>query len=199
MKQQLFVRDNYSAKRSLLKVIVPLVWGMITFLFSCEQGDIEKINSLTSELGGPDQTWTETEMIYTLKGKPTIKIISPKVERYESVEEPYIDFPDGIFVQFYDSLARPDASVKSNYAIYYESEGQWVAENNVVAISQDGDTLNTEYLVWDMKTEKMYSDRYVRVTNEDGIIHGKGFEADQDMGNLVIKQTTGTLNIKNEK
>lgn len=199
MKKQLYVQNNYSTKRSLLKVIVPLFWGIVTFLFSCEQGDLEKINSLTSQLGGPDQTWTETEMIYTLNGKPTIKIISPRVERYESIEDPYINFPKGIFVQFYDSLARPNASVKSNYAIYYESEDQWIAENNVVAISQYGDTLNTEYLVWDMKTEKMHSDRYVRVTNQDGIIHGKGFEADQDMGNIIIKQTTGTLNIKNEK
>ena len=44
----------------------------------------------------------------------------------------------------------------------------------------------------------MYSDRYVRITNKDGIMHGKGFEADQDLSNWKIKQTSGVIEVDNE-
>ena len=169
------------------------------FFASCERSSIEKINQLTSELDTPSVSLKETEVIYSEGALVKNKLISKEVNRYINTEEPYIEFPKGLYVEFYDSLQHVTSFIKANYCIYDEKKEIWTAENDVVSVSTEGDTLNTEYLIWNQNTGKIYSDRYVRITNEDGVIHGKGFEANQDLTNWKIKQTSGTISVENEK
>jgi LPS export ABC transporter protein LptC len=102
------------------------------------------------------------------------------------MEEPYTEFPKGLQVYFYDSLQNEIASLRSNYAINKETENIWIAENDVQVVNTKGDTLNTEYLIWDQKKKKIYSEEYVRMTTKDGIIHGKSFEANEDLTDWKI-------------
>jgi len=154
---------------------------------------------LTKHLDAPSTTVKNTEIIYSQDAVIQMKITSPEIKRYLEVEEPYSEFPKGLHVQFYDSTQTPTSFIRANYAIFDEKENIWTAENDVVAISEEGDTLNTEYLIWDMDKEKIYSDRYVRIVNKDGIIHGTGFESNQNLLNWKIKKTSGTINIEDEK
>jgi LPS export ABC transporter protein LptC len=155
---------------------------------------------LTKHLDAPSIAIENTEIIYSEDAIIKIKITSPEINRYLEIEEPYSEFPKGLHVQFFDSTQTPTSSIRANYAIFNEKENLWTAENNVVAVNEEeGDTLNTEYLVWDMNKKKIYSDRFVRVVNKDGIIHGTGFESNQDFSNWKIKKTSGTINIENEK
>ncbi|MFO7843146.1 MAG: LPS export ABC transporter periplasmic protein LptC [Bacteroidales bacterium] len=200
MKQQLLEQQNKLLINTLHKLIIPALAGIISLLFNaCEKGDFEKINMLTKQLDAPSTTVKNTEIIYSQDAVIQMKITSPEIKRYLEVEEPYSEFPKGLHVQFYDSTQTPTSFIRANYAIFDEEENMWTAENDVVAISEEGDTLNTEYLIWDMDKEKIYSDRYVRVSNKDGIIHGTGFESNQNLLNWKIKKTSGTINIEDEK
>ena len=198
MKLQQLERDNIKRKYSFQKIIIPVLSGIIIFFSSCERNNIEKINEITSELNAPTVAVTNTEIIVTKNALIEVKVISKQINRYINIDEPYTEFPKGLYVEFYDSTQKVTSFIKANYCIYDETEELWTAENDVVSVSEQGDTLNTEYLVWDQKSAKIYSDRYVRITNQDGIIHGKGFEANQDLSNWTIKKTSGTLSVKNE-
>ena len=57
-------------------------------------------------------------------------------------------------------------------------------------------TLKTEYLVWDEKAEKVYSDKFVTIIRPDQIFTGTGFEADQNLENWKIKDPKGTFNVE---
>ena len=198
MKLQQLEHDNIKRKYSFQKIIIPVLTGIIIFFASCERNNIEKINEITSELNAPTVAVTNTEIIVTKNALIEVKVISKQINRYINIDEPYTEFPKGLYVEFYDSTQKVTSFIKANYCIYDETEQLWTAENDVVSVSEQGDTLNTEYLVWDQKSAKIYSDRYVRITNEDGIIHGKGFEANQDLSNWKIKKTSGTLSVENE-
>jgi len=191
--------DNIKAKYTYRKIIIPVLAGIIIFFVSCERNTIEKINEVTQELDIPEISITNTEIIITKNALIEVKVISPLINRYTDLEEPYTEFPKGLYVEFYDSTQKVTSYIKANYCIYDETEELWTAENDVVSVSEQGDTLNTEYLIWDQKKQKVYSDQYVRITNQDGIIHGKGFEADQDLSNWSIKKTSGTISVENEK
>ena len=169
------------------------------FFASCEKSSIEKINLITAELNAPSLSVLNTEITYTEEALIKLRITSKEINRYLTIEEPYSEFPKGLYVEFFDSTERPTSFIKANYCIYDETNRLWTAENDVVSVNAEGDTLNTEFLIWDMNTKKLYSDRFVRITNKDGIIHGKGFEANQDLTNWKIKQTSGTISIDNEK
>lgn len=179
--------------------IIPVISGIILLFGSCQSNDIEKINTVTTQINVPSQSVTNAEIIYSELALTKVIIKSPEINRYLTIEEPYSEFPKGMYVQFFDSTQKPNSFIRSNYAIYNEKTKIWVAEHDVVAVNSEGDTLNTEYLVWDQNTEKITSDRFVRIVNKDGIIHGKGFEANQDMTGWKINQTSGTIKVSNEK
>ena len=199
MKKQLLDQDKYLSTKCFESIIIPVFTGIIMLFYSCDNSNIEKINAVTSELNAPTMSVTNTEILYTKNALIQTKIISPEINRYIDIEEPYTEFPKGIYVEFYDSIQNPTSFIKAKYCIYDETERLWTAENDVVSVSAEGDTLNTEYLIWNQKTRKIYTDRYVRITNEDGVVHGKGFEANQDLTKWEIKQTSGTIKIDNEK
>jgi len=200
MKQQRLEQQNKILYNFSYKIIISALAGIIILFNACEKGDIEKINTLTKHHDAPSMTVENTEIVYSEDATIKIKITSPKINRYLEIEEPYSEFPQGLRVQFFDSTQTPTSFIRANYAIFDENENIWTAENDVVAIDEvKGDTLNTEYLVWDMDKKKLYSDRFVRVSNKDGIIHGTGFESNQDFSNWKIKKTSGTINIEDEK
>ena len=199
MKPQLLEHlSNYSYKlHKIRNTIIPLLCGIIVFFSACEN-DIEKVKLMAQESDFPDQSMTNAAIMHKTNGRLTVKVTSPEINRYTSVEEPHVIFPHGLNVQFYDSTLTVESRITANYAIYHENDDRWIAKNNVVAINNKGDTLNTEYLIWNQNKEIIHTDRYVRITTKDGIIHGKGFEANQNFTNWSIKKTTGTIEVEDE-
>lgn len=190
--------NNYKINLNKIKnIIIPLIGGIIMFFSACDS-EIEKVKLISEERNFPDQSMTDAEIIHTTNGRLKVKITSPEINRYSNVEEPHTVFPQGLNVTFYDSTLTVESEISANYAIYYEPDKIWEAKNDVVAINNKGDTLNTEYLIWNQEDEEIYTDRYVRITTIDGIIHGKGFEANQDFTNWKIKETTGSIEVEDE-
>jgi len=184
--------------RAITRCILPVIILMVSFV-SCKN-DIETINALNNEIQLPDQSGFNIEITYTDSGKLKGKIYAPEVNKYDRGEEPYVEFPKGMKVMFYDSLERSTSYIRANYAIYYEKKQLWEARNQVVAENEvSGDKLETEQMFWDQKEERIYSEKFTRLTNSDGISYGEGgFESRQDMSKWRLKGSSGTLNVNNE-
>lgn len=175
------------------------IWIGAAGFFSCKN-DIETINALTSELDLPDQSGYNIEITYTDSGVLQGKIFAPEVNKFSRKEEPYVEFPKGMRVVFYDSLEREESYIKANYAIFYEKKQLWEARNQVIAENPGaGKKLETEQMFWDQKAERIYSDKFTRLTNADGIFYGEGgFESRQDLSKWKLKESSGTVNLRDE-
>jgi LPS export ABC transporter protein LptC len=195
MKQQQLEHLNRFIYKIKNAIVLLSLSGIIAFCYSCDN-DLEKVNLLAEKTNFPDQSMTDATILHTKNGRVTVKVTSPKINRFTTVKEPHTIFPDGLHVEQYDSTGAKTSEISANYAIYHENDKLWEAENDVVAINNEGDTLNTEYLIWNEMEEIIYTDRYVRIKTAEGIIHGKGFEANQNFTNWQIKETTGTLEVK---
>jgi hypothetical protein len=55
----------------------------------------------------------------------------------------------------------------------------------------DGEYFTTSLIFWDQKLQKIYSDKYIRIEQQDKIITGIGFESNQSMTEYKIFNTTG--------
>ena len=55
----------------------------------------------------------------------------------------------------------------------------------------EGKTFETSLLFWNQKEEKIYTDKYIRIQEEDKIITGIGFESNQDMTQYKIFNSQG--------
>lgn len=169
-------------------------------LTGCEN-DIERINLLTGDAETPTLKGSNIEVIYSDSAKVQVQILAPSYQQFSNIERPYMEFPDGMEVYFYDDSMKIESEIRADYTIYYSEERFWHATGNVVARRLDnGDALHTEELFWDEAKELIYSDTYTRIQNEDGIFYGKrGFESHQNLSNWQLKGTSGTVNVPNEE
>ena len=90
-------------------------------------------------------------------------------------------------VKFYD-----DGKYKS--ILIAESGEINMETNNVKAFGKcTVETVNNEYLQtrdvsYDAKKQLIYSDNDIKITKDNDVIYGKGFESDTDLQNIVIKK-----------
>lgn len=173
---------------------------LVALLSGCEN-DIERINMLTGGTDIPKIKGSHIEVIYSDSAKVKVQILAPSFRQFTDVERPYMEFPEGMEVYFYDDSLRIESEIKADYTIYYGEERLWHATGNVVARRLDnGDALHSEELFWDEAKQLIYSDTYTRVQNEDGTFYGKrGFVSHQDLSNWQLKGSSGTVNVQNEE
>ena len=108
----------------------------------------------------------------------------------------YWAFEKGDYLEKFDSLFHIDASIKADTAYYYEKKKLWELRSNVHIRSQRGDKFDTDLLFWDEKQERVYSDKFIRIEQEDKIITGYGFESNQQMTEYQIYNNTGIFTVE---
>jgi LPS export ABC transporter protein LptC len=168
--------------------------------WGCEN-DIERVTMLTDDTAVAKVRGSNIEVIYSDSAKVQVQMLAPAYQQFPDAERPYMEFPEGLEVFFYDDSLRIESEIQANYAIYYSEEGLWHATGNVIARRLDsGDALQTEELFWDENEELIWSESYTRIQNEDGIFYGKnGFESDQNLDNWQLKGTSGTVEVQEDE
>lgn len=131
-------------------------------------------------------------------GVTRYKIVTEEWTIFDKKNPPYWAFEKGVYLEKFDSLFHIDASIKADTAYYYEKKKLWELKSNVEIRSQRGDRFETELLYWDEKKEQVYSDKYIRIEQEDKVITGYGFESNQELTEYVIKNTTGIFTIEDQ-
>lgn len=168
---------------------------VVAFFFSCEN-DLQEIKSVTEYTNEPTQTVKEIEILYSDSGYVKVKMIAPLLYHFDQQEDSYFEFPSGIEMHFYNKDQVEESTLTADYSIYYQEKGIWEAKFDVVVVNKKGEKLNTEYLIWDEKIEKIYSDKFVKITDNDGIIYGDGLEANQYFSKWKILNPTGFINLE---
>lgn len=166
-------------------------------LYSCEN-DIKEVESLAKLTKTPTNKAKNVELIYSEKANVKVKIITPLSEEYNEKDNHYIEMTQGIKVLFYDSALNVASTLTSNYAIQQVSKKIMEAKDDVVVVNDKGEKLNTEHLIWNEDSSKIYSDVFVKITTKEEIIMGEGMEANQDFTKWKIHKIKGTITIKEE-
>ena len=150
---------------------------------------------------------SENDTLPSMKSLGVTTLISDSgITRYKIVAEewlihdkknpPYWAFEKGVYLEKFDTLFRVDASIKADTAYYHEKKKLWELKGHVQILSQRGDKFQTDLLFWDEKKEKVYSDKFIQIEQEDKVIKGYGFESNQDLTEYEIKNTTGVFTVE---
>ncbi len=171
----------------------PLFIGIFAVLFVSCKNKIADIKEITSNQELPHLTAEGFEMLFSDSTVIRFKLQTPELISHDNEKDPYTEFPQGVKIQKYDANMNIVSSITAQYAKNFTSDDHWEAKNNVIAINLKGDTLKTEYLVWDTRKERIYSDQFVKIIRKDQIITGIGFESNQDFTNYEIKDIKGHM------
>lgn len=110
----------------------------------------------------------------------------------------YWAFEKGVYVEQFDSIFNIEASIKADTAYYYDKERLWKLIGNVDIQNRKGERFNTELLYWNEATQKVYSDKFIRIEQPDRIITGHGFDSNQQMTVYVIRNIEGIFYVEDD-
>lgn len=185
-----YLSGSYNSSKKMK--IVYMIIAISGLLFSCAN-DIEKVKIYSVTDVVPSLTAEGYEMLYSDSSVIRFKLQTPELLRQDNEKEPYTEFPSGVNIIKYDANMNVISSISALYAKNFDSDDRWEVKNNVVAVNLKGDTLKTEYLVWDQKKGKIFSDQFVKIIQKDQIYTGVGFESDQDFSSYKIKNLKGQM------
>ena len=187
----MFIQSAMFATVFQRNFLTVLIFSLSIAFTSCEN-DIEKVKLLSDHKVPPVESASGIRILYSDSAKVQVEIIAKELNRYDT-ENPYIEMPKGLIANFFDDSLHVTSKLTADYGIRYEREQKMEARKNVVVVNEKGETLNTEHLIWDERTEKLRSDEFVKITKKGEIIMGTGFEANQDFSKYRIFNIKGTI------
>ncbi|MBP5488411.1 MAG: LPS export ABC transporter periplasmic protein LptC [Bacteroidales bacterium] len=104
----------------------------------------------------------------------------------------YDVFPNGLQVYGYTEEGLLETIIMADKAKHVasgkHSQGEkWEATGNVVVSNViKKETMETDTLYWDRKNEQIYTDAYVKLYSEDGMMQGYGMRSDDRARNAIL-------------
>ncbi len=159
------------------------------YLFSCSVKEAAK--PIVYE--GPLQRAENIVMHYTEKEKMKAVLKAKKVNEFQNGDR---EFPEGIYIEFFNEQGIMNSTLRANSAYYFKQEKKWRGRGNVVVVNlEKQQTLNTEELFWKPETKKIFTEKFVTITEKNDVIHGTNLFADQDLSNYSLKDTSGNMEV----
>ncbi len=145
---------------------------------------------------GPITEIDNIETVYSDSAE--VKIIL-KADKQIELQSGDREFPKGLLVEFYED-GHVKTTLTSNFGRHYKSSNRYMVSGNVVITdSVEGKKMNTEELFWLPDEDRVYveKDKQVIVTTKDGVLHGKGLEANQNFSSYkILNPTSDGITIK---
>lgn len=177
-----------------ITIIFGVVVMLLLFTTSCSKEKKEVVVVAFDPEKSYTMKTTDVTSLISDSGITRYRILAKEWLIFGKAKEPFNYFPEGIYLEKFDSLFNVEASVKADTAYQWDKKGLIKLIGNVEIKNLKGELFETSLLYWDQNEERIYSDQYVRITQEDKVIIGnKGFESNQDMTNYRIFESGGTF------
>lgn len=170
---------------------------LLIIFSSCGENQIKPtINANLDDAEIPTQQSWDSKIIFTKKGILKAILYSKHLMTFENKHETLID---DMKIDFYNPAGENTSVLTSKKGRVDNITKNMFAIDSVVAVSDSGVILRTDQLMWVNKTQKIKTDRFVRIESPDEIIEGYGFESDPDLENYVIRSITYSTENKKHK
>lgn len=188
-----FIRvTNISSITTISMVVVML----LSFTVSCSKETKDVVNATYDPEKSYTMKATQVNTLISDSGITRYRIEAAEWIVFGKAKEPYWYFPEGIYVEKFDTLFHSEASIKADTAYYFDKKGLWHLIGSVEVESLQGERFDTSELFWDQKKEKVYSEKYIRIQQEEQIITGVGFESNQNMTRYKIFNSQGEFPVE---
>ncbi len=166
-------------------LVVALFWG-------CSQRSQTETDQsgLTDSVLMPDSEVFGATIYLFDRQEVTTEIRADRIRRFANIDSTMGYVLD---IDFFDSLGQISSNLVGDSGVIREASNELEVFGEVVVIASEGYRLDTEYLRWDPTVGMIRSDAYVKFTRGSTIISGWGMEAEPNLRNLVIFETSGSV------
>lgn len=193
---QVGINFNIYTSKSITIVCVAIV---MLLLLSCGGKKQELGEAITERDSLPVMSTLGVTSFVSDSGLIRYKIVTDEWLVFDRKRPSFWAFEKGVYLEQFDSLFNVDASIKADTAYFFDKERLWKLIGNVEIKNLKDEHFTTELLYWNQATQKVYSDKFVRIEQPDRIIQGYGFESDQQLNNPIIQNVEGIFYVDQEE
>lgn len=158
---------------------------------ACSKEEAPKLEAVKDRKKLPGLAATKITTVISDSGITRYRIYTDQWDVFDRAAEPYWNFPKGLHFERFDKRLNIDANFHSKTAKYYEYKKLWEFRGNVKAVNIKGEMFETDLLYWDQTQERIYSDKFIRVTQATRVITAYGFESDQSLTKYNFRNVEG--------
>lgn len=168
---------------------------LLAVVLACNEPKVETRQVFTQD-DVAVEVGKDVEILYSDSAVVRVRVTGPVLHNHSGPDKVRQEFPEGIKMEF----LLPDQSVRSvltsKTATRYQDEGKIIARDSVVINTVKQEKLETEELIWDEKTAKIRTDKFVKVSQPGEVIYGFGLEAEQDFSYWRILVPKGRIKVQ---
>ncbi|MGB1216616.1 MAG: LPS export ABC transporter periplasmic protein LptC [Saprospiraceae bacterium] len=174
---------------------------MFLIIFTSCENDITEVRKWGHYEDIPTEVGTNVEMLYSDSFQVRVKVFAPRLVRYggAKVRE---EFNEGIEVDFIGNNLKTTSRLTAKRATkktitVKDEKGRTKREpvviirDSVVLVSNNGEMMKTDELIWFEHSDKLSSNKFVTIIRPDEVIYGYGFDSDKEFGRWRIRSVTG--------
>lgn len=191
-------RRNRLLHKSMSITITFGVVVMLLLLSSCGGKQKAMGEAITERDSLPVMTTLGVTTLISDSGVTRYRVNTEEWMMYDRKKPSYWAFEKGVYMEQFDSIFNVEAGIKADTAYYYDKERLWKLIGNVDIQNRKGERFNTELLYWNEATQKVYSDKFIRIQQPDRIITGHGFDSNQQMTIYTIRNIEGIFYVDEE-
>jgi LPS export ABC transporter protein LptC len=160
-------------------------------LTACKN-DLDRVAAIELERGGPDRITYTAEYLYSDSGRVTNRIRAGMISEFMG-EHPRTEMSEGVELRFFDRNGREGSRLTAQRGTITPEDDRMQVDGDVVFVNARGERLETEQLIWSQDSDRVWTDRPVRIRRAHDIIHGQGLDAEQDFSRYTVRNITGIL------
>ncbi|MFP4089504.1 MAG: LPS export ABC transporter periplasmic protein LptC [Cyclobacteriaceae bacterium] len=174
--------------------LAALITLMLVFLLACTE-DGQSPDAF-KEYEGPIMEASDVELFYSDSAIVRIRLTAERQLEFLSGNR---EFPEGIFIEFFDKQSVKSSSIKADHGFFDKRENKYTATGNVIVRNfTSGEKLETEVLHWEPNKNEIYTDRYVEITSGDEVLMGEGLTSDEEFVNYRILRPKGAFSLSEQ-
>ncbi|RYD92302.1 MAG: LPS export ABC transporter periplasmic protein LptC [Sphingobacteriales bacterium] len=168
-------------------------------LGACEN-DLNKVRAIAAaDATKPIQRTTGVDMILNDSSKLKARLLTPLLLEYDTKDSlAYKLMPKGVKVYLYNGSTKPEGTITADTGYFYDAKNLVKFKKNVVAVNEEGTKYQSEELLWNSKTNKVYSNQNVLMTKPTGDqMTGTSFES-IGLKNPVFQNSTAVIHVNGD-
>jgi len=167
---------------------------LITALFFSCGNDIKEVQDFLADKNLPVGVAKNVNLVHTDSGRVKTKLNTKVLLDFSNRKEhPYQEFPDGIEIITFDKN-NDSITLIADFCRTYARTGISEVKQNVLVINhKDQVKLYTDQLFWDQNTHYIYTEEAFKLITQTDTIKGKGFESNEKLSKVTMKNTSGVI------
>ncbi|MGV8963970.1 MAG: LPS export ABC transporter periplasmic protein LptC [Candidatus Saccharimonadaceae bacterium] len=182
---------------------ITIVFLAIVMLFlytACGNKDVDLVDIKFDPETTPSMNTDSVTMLISDSGITRYKLVADNWKVFDKAKDPYWFFPQGIYLERFDSIFQVEAKIKADSAWNYTDKKLWRLKGHVDIRNMVGEAFLSDELFWDQKAKKVYSDKYIEIKRGETELKGYGFESNQEMTDYrIFKPHDGKIPFKEQE